>query len=233
MKAKRKIALTDYGIEECKTRRGYAGGLVIEIPGEGATQKADRFAEKLKEVLEDDRVRVQRPVKKINIKIIGIDETTNKEEITDALSRVGDCKKEEIRVSDIRRTMRGIGIAWVQCGVETAIKILEKERISIGWTTVRSEVAAPRPMRCFKCMEMGHSRYNCKSSIDRSSNCYNCGEIGHNAVNCIKKPSCMICKYYDKPHGHRIGGNRCAPITAEDRRRHRDRRPVNNTVELE
>lgn len=194
LKAKKKIKLTEYNIDDCKIRKGYTGGLVIEIPGEGAVHKADKLADGLRKALEEDCVRVQRPRKKIDVKILGLEETTSKEEITDVVTSVGEGMMEDIRVSEIRRTARGMGIAWVQCPVEAAIKIIEKEKIRIGWTMVRCERTAPRPMRCYRCMETGHSRHNCRSSIDRSGNCYNCGETGHTAINCKNRVSCMTCK---------------------------------------
>lgn len=231
LKAKREIVLTDYGIEDCKIRRGFTGGLVIEIHGEEAVDKADRLATKLREIMSNERVKIQRPTKRISIKIIGFDETTDREEITKEIIRICECGEDDIRVSNIRRTMRGTGIAWVVCSVETAIKLLEKGRVRIGWATVRCETANTRPLRCYKCMETGHSRYNCRSSIDRSGNCFNCGELGHTANNCANKPRCMVCKQYGKPHGHRMGGNECRPITSEDSNNFRDRRPGYNNNE--
>lgn len=41
LKAKRKISLTEIDIDDCKIRRGYTGRMVIEIPGEDASDKAD------------------------------------------------------------------------------------------------------------------------------------------------------------------------------------------------
>lgn len=61
LKAKREISLTEIGINDCKIRRGYTGGLVIEIPGEGASMKADILADKLKQVLSNEEVSIRRP----------------------------------------------------------------------------------------------------------------------------------------------------------------------------
>lgn len=228
-RAKREITLTEYGIEDCKTRRGYTGGLVMEISGEEAADKADKLAIKLREVLKNERVNIQRPVKKVNIKITGFDETTDKEEITNEIIRICECRHEDIRVSNVRRTIRGIGIAWLVCTIEVAINLLEKNKIRIGWSMVRCEIASARPLRCYRCMETGHSRFNCRSSIDRSGNCFNCGKLGHTANGCTNRSSCMVCRYYGKPHAHRTGGPGCGPVTTEDRRNLRDRRPEENS----
>lgn len=227
-KAKREINLTEYDIEECKIRRGYNGGLVMEISGGDAASKADRLAAKITEVMTDENVRIVRPSKRISIKIIGFDEATNKEELIEEMVKICECEKQNMRISEVRRTTRGIGFAWITCSLDVAIKLLETNKARIGWTMVRFEMANSRPMRCFKCLEAGHSKYNCRSAIDRSGNCFNCGEMGHTANNCVNRPSCMICIQYNKPHRHRMGGNECHPITIEDRRRNRDRRPVHD-----
>lgn len=103
-----------------------------------------------------------------------------------------DCCEDDIRVSDIIRTERGIGVVWLQCPIPVAIKLIENEKMRIGWATVRCELASVRPLRCYRCLETGHSRYNCTSSVDRSGTCFCCGEIGHRASECRNRPSCII-----------------------------------------
>lgn len=223
-KAKREIQLEELGIDDCKIRRGYTGGMVIEIPGEEANQKADALADKLKEVLGREDVRIGRSFKKANLKIFNMEETTKKEEIRTVLTAIGGCNAEDIRVSEIQVTARNVRIAWIQCPVEAAIKILDEKRIRIGWTTVRCETVLPKPLRCFRCLETGHSRQGCTSEIDRSNNCYNCGELGHSAADCRNKPMCMLCKFYNKRCDHKIGTIRCTPVTQEERRNVRYRR---------
>lgn len=153
-----------------------------------------------------------------------MEDSTTKEEIATTLATIGGCSTNELRVSDIQRTAKGVRIAWLQCSVEAAIMILNEEKLRIGWATVKCEMAPPKPLRCFKCLETGHSRQNCRSEIDRSNNCYNCGELGHSAAQCNKNPECIICKYYRKRYDHRIGSTRCTSITQEERRGVRNRR---------
>lgn len=126
LKAKREISLVELGINDCKVRRGYTGGMVIEIPGEGATDKADVLAERLRQVLANEEISIRRPSKRIDLKVIGMEDTTSKEEIASAFSEVGGCGVNELRVSDIRRTAKGMRIARIQCPIETAIKILNR-----------------------------------------------------------------------------------------------------------
>lgn len=63
-KAKREISLDEIGINDCKIRRRFTGGVVIEIPGEESNGKADILADKLKHVLRKENVRIDRPYKK-------------------------------------------------------------------------------------------------------------------------------------------------------------------------
>lgn len=72
-------------------------------------------------------------------------------------------------------------------------------------------------LRCYRCLEAGHSRNSCNNNMDRSDKCFNCGESGHVAATCTRKPKCMICTYYGKEANHRLGGDRCIPPTQRER----------------
>lgn len=60
--------------------------------------------------------------------------------------------------------------------------------IQIGWTKARIELEACS-FRCFKCLEKGHVKETCPSTVDRSARCYRCGGLGHVAKGCTaQKP---------------------------------------------
>lgn len=86
MRARREIVLKDYDIEDCQIRNGFTGGLVIEIPGEDAENKADRLAIRLRDIFKGEQIRVNRPRIKVDIKITGLDESTTNDEIQETLS---------------------------------------------------------------------------------------------------------------------------------------------------
>lgn len=133
----------------------------------------------------------------------------------------------EVKISARRTTTRGNGIVWIQCPLEAANNIIKK-KVIIGWSAVYCALLENRPMRCYRCLETGHSRYNCNSEIDRSDRCFNCGETGHVAAVCREKSKCMICQFYGKTEGHKLGGNKCIPPTKSERRAAANRRQLKN-----
>lgn len=89
-KAREKISLNELGIEETRIRRGINGGVIIEIPEEKqGTDKANRLAEKLKEVFKGEDVAIARPTASAEIRIIGIDDSTTKEEVKYTIAYIG------------------------------------------------------------------------------------------------------------------------------------------------
>lgn len=92
-KAKSTVSLEELDIGDCKVRKGFTGGLVIKIPGANANYKADAFAEKLSTALKSDAVRIRRPVKKTDIKIMDLEESTTKQEIVNTLSALFNCSE--------------------------------------------------------------------------------------------------------------------------------------------
>ncbi|CAH2063645.1 unnamed protein product, partial [Iphiclides podalirius] len=63
----------------------------------------------------------------------------------------------------------------------------------IGWSYVHVESLKPRPMKCFRCLEIGHTRLQCTSEVDRSDICYRCSAPGHKAAACLAKPHWAVC----------------------------------------
>lgn len=72
-----------------------------------------------------------------------------------------------------------------------------------------------RPLQCFRCLESGHARDQCKNDIDRSKRCYRCGKEGHKAQECEDTPRCPVCGLGEA--NHRAGNKACT--SARIRRR--------------
>ncbi|EFN69705.1 hypothetical protein EAG_11667, partial [Camponotus floridanus] len=62
----------------------------------------------------------------------------------------------------------------------------------IGWIRARVEALAARPLQCYTCLGVGHTRAHCKANVDRGL-CYRCGQPGHTAVGCTANPHCAYC----------------------------------------
>ncbi|EFN81747.1 hypothetical protein EAI_02685, partial [Harpegnathos saltator] len=175
--AKKKIDLSDMGIEEMKTRVGATGALVLEIPGEERGRQVDLLADKLRKVL-SDRAKVSRPQKMGEIRIRGLEISTSEKEAAETVAKIGGCIVSDVKTGKIRETQSGFRSLWVQYPLLAAKKVAEKGSITIGLTQAKVEMLQARPMQCFRCLEKGHVQINCTNNISRRGNCYRCGEPG-------------------------------------------------------
>ncbi|XP_075983197.1 uncharacterized protein LOC142981284 [Anticarsia gemmatalis] len=156
--AKAKINLADLGIgpNDVRFRVAATGARMFELPGASGAEKADAFASKLREVLEEDIVRVSRPTKTAELRITGLDDSASPEEIKAALSRAGECPADSVRLGQIRLGPHGGGSIWACCPVAAAKKLVDGRRLLIGWVSARVELLPPRERRCYRCLEGGH-----------------------------------------------------------------------------
>ncbi|XP_011859068.1 PREDICTED: caldesmon-like [Vollenhovia emeryi] len=214
------INLEKLEISSLKHRRALNGATLLEIPGgEEAKAKADSLASRIKAVAEEKGVRVSRPAKRAEIRMKDLDESVTTEEVRDAVARVGEGPKEEIKVGSIRHTPSGFGTCWIQCGIEVAKRVAAAKKIKVGWVAARVELLEPRPLVCFKCLERGHVRGQCRSNIHRSTMCYRCGQEGHKAQSCSETPNCAVCSGKGLPSNHKAGGAACRPPSKGEKRR--------------
>ncbi|EFN66610.1 hypothetical protein EAG_05607, partial [Camponotus floridanus] len=165
-------------------RKGLNGATLIEISGPECNVKARKLADKLQEVLREDNAAITTPTIKGELRLVGLDDSISKEEIKWALEEEGGCDKQDIRIGEIKRTRRGMGVAWAQCPLKAAVDIAKKKKIKIGWTIVGSTLLKARPLQCFRCWHQGHVKDNCHSQIDRSKCCFQCGKEGHGVATC-------------------------------------------------
>jgi hypothetical protein len=95
------IDLETLGIQGFETRRGIAGGIVIEIPGPDSAEKADKFAAEMRKVLGDE-ARVTRPSRTLDLRISGVEESVTVEELLSAVAVLGGCGRDQIRLGPFR-----------------------------------------------------------------------------------------------------------------------------------
>lgn len=163
-------------------------------------------------------MRVSRPVKCADLRVAGLDESVTQAELVAALTEAGGCPPDSCIAGRIRRGPSGLGTAWVSCPAVTAKKLVGVGRIKIDWVSARIEALMPRPLHCFRCLEVGYTRATCTSPVDRGDMCYRCGRPGHTAGACQAKPECPLCRDLGRPAGHRLGSAACAPPKRGKRR---------------
>ena len=137
--ARAKIRLPEIGVPVAKIRQTMAGGILIEIPGEESSAKADNLAAKLKEVFAEKReIRISRPNKRAEIRICELDDSIQPEEVRERVAAEGGCNVDEVKVGEIlKKSPRGLGAAWVQCPALAAKTLADKGKIIIGWVSAR------------------------------------------------------------------------------------------------
>lgn len=211
--AKTKIQLQDLGIGALRFRRSVVGASVLEVPGASSGEKADVLAEKLREALNSEEVRVSRPLKSAELRISELDDSVTSEEVAAAVAQHGGCSLESVKTGPIRRAFKDSGTVWVRCPVAAAKK-LSSGRLMVGWVSAHVSLLTSRPMQCYRCHQMGHVKTNCPSEVDRSSDCYRCGVSGHQARSCSAPPRCPLCAAAKQPATHTIGSKACAEAKA-------------------
>lgn len=225
-KAKNEVKLQDLGIVGLKIKKTATGARILEVPGERNGEKADLLAAKMRSVL-GEMANVSRPTKCVALRISDLDDSVDSEEITAAVAAKGGCPSEQIKVGAIRAGPGGLGIVLVRCPIVAAKTISESGRLLVGWTSARVRVLDAPPMRCYKCMGIGHVRAMCPSDKDRSGICFRCAEVGHKAAECDAKPKCAICSEAKVPAGHTMGGRNCSPPIMKGKKAHETRAPPN------
>jgi len=209
-RAKTEIKLESCGINEVSIKRSIAGGIIFEIPGDNASDKALLLESKMRQLFGGTGVVITRPVKKVDIKLSGLEESTNINDIILEIVNFTGCNTIDVKCSSIRTVRNGLCVAWIQCPIDAAQKLAEAK--TIGWASARIEILKSRPLQCFKCLAPGHPYQRCPSDKDRRQCCFRCGEVGHFAINCKNRVKCPVCTDARREANHRAGSSACRPI---------------------
>lgn len=206
--ARENISLQQIGIDNSRIRRAANGGILIEIPGQDSSPKADILANQLLAVL-GEQASISRPIARGDIKIYNMDVSITKRDIQEVISNIGICELEAVRVGEIKPQRNGLFLTWVNCPLAIAIRLARMEKISLGWSRAGVELLKARPTRCFKCWHYGHLKNTCNILVDRQGSCFKCGNSNHQAGQCSSPPNCLI--YQDKniDSRHSMGTSSC------------------------
>ncbi|XP_049887058.1 uncharacterized protein LOC126381645 [Pectinophora gossypiella] len=217
--AKSKVDLQSLGISGLKIRKAATGARVLEVAGASSAEKADSLAAKLRESMSGDVVKVSRPTKCAQMRVVGLDDSVTAQEVVEAVAKAGGCAADGIKAGAIREGAGGMGSLLLSCPIAAAKKVAQG-RLLVGWTSAQVKVLEPRPLRCFRCLDIGHTHALCKSEVDRSTQCFSCGQTGHQSAQCSAAPHCTVCEAARRPAEHRLGGSLC---TAQSRSKRKSR----------
>lgn len=200
------IDLKALGISGVQMRNGRNGGIILQIArSNGGTYKAERLMQEICKVV-PPHTRVACPTRRLGLKLTGFYELTTAEEIAKKIGDIAKIDPGKIAVGKIS-TNRGVGSVIIHMPMEEALVLTNRRDILIGLTRVRVIALEPRRIQCFRCLQFGHIRSECKSQEDRSGLCYNCGRSGHKATKCTGEANCPICGPDVKKH--RMGSKSC------------------------
>lgn len=130
--ARERVDLEDIGVSSTMAlKRARNGGYLLEIKGEGGSDKANRLARDLEDTLSGDAL-VARPVKYAEMRVIGLDELVSPEEIERAICAQGECARSSLRVGNIRRAPNELGALQFRCPLAAVLERQEEVVIEIG-----------------------------------------------------------------------------------------------------
>jgi hypothetical protein len=206
--AEKSIDLKALGIEGVKFRTAATGARILTVAGSNSAEKADTLATSLRLAL-GEAVKVSRPEKCVELRISGLDDAATKDRVAAVVAAEGACAPEAIKVGEITRIPGRQGTVWVKCPIAAGKNLTDGRRVLIGWSSVRVVLLEQRPLRCFRCLEVGHVGVKCTAGVDRSALCFCCGQAGHKAKDCAAKPHCPACAAEGRVATHRINSKDC------------------------
>jgi hypothetical protein len=167
-------------------RQAKSGGLLITLNGD--REQVEKVRAEIARSA-GDGVEVKSLQQRQTLEIRDLDEWTDKDEVVEAISRQTETPVTLVKVLSLRKKFGGAQAAIVSVPLDSATKIISKERLRIGMVSCRVRIADGK-IRCFRCLSFGHTSSSCKGP-DRSDCCRRCGETGHKAVAC-KAPASDI-----------------------------------------
>lgn len=147
--AREAVSLEELGIPHLEVRRARAGAVILGVPGDDSSAKADRLADRLADVVKTLGVRVARPSRRMDLRIAGLDFLVSTGEVLAAIARVGRCREEDVRCRRaVGSSFSGTASVWAQCPMEAARRLAKEGSIMVGWVRATVEWLPARPLRC-------------------------------------------------------------------------------------
>lgn len=134
-KAKVSINLADLGIKSMKFATTRTGGHKLKISRRDSGDKADALVSRLKEFCPDEKVKVSRPEKRVNVRMTGLDGFTSAEQVAVAVIRDTGTVYNRTIASNMRHG-RGPGsksYLIILCPLVTAKALKGVKEVDLGW----------------------------------------------------------------------------------------------------
>ncbi|XP_043474822.1 uncharacterized protein LOC122506601 [Leptopilina heterotoma] len=183
-------------------------------------QDFSTFSGKVTEALKG-KARVSPLVTKRSLEVRDLDETTEIQDVTNALKKA--LGRTDLEISCRLITLRGaVKMAVVQLPEADADVLLEAGKVPVGWINcrIRSRVEVER---CHKCLSYGHIARVCRGP-DRSKACWKCGSLDHSHKNCAGESHCTTCEDKGiKETKHAPGSGSC-PVYREELKKLKQKR---------
>ncbi|KAF9819076.1 hypothetical protein SFRURICE_000741 [Spodoptera frugiperda] len=95
-KVKGAVTPAEFGAPDGFTMKVTAtGARLLEVPGAASGSSADALAERLRTCLGADEARVSRPIKCLDLRILGLDDSATEYEVVAAVARTGGCPVDQ------------------------------------------------------------------------------------------------------------------------------------------
>ncbi|XP_047019170.1 uncharacterized protein LOC124629702 [Helicoverpa zea] len=210
-RARANVDPAELGAGRVTCRKTQTGARIFEFSGAQRGTKADLFATKLREAI-SDTAKVVRAVKCVTLEVTDLDDSVTQEEVVAAVAAAGGCPVASVKGRAIRPGRRGMGTMRLECPVVVAKALLAKGRLPVGLSSGGVRVLEDAPMRCFKCLGIGHTRPLCPSTAERGELCFRCGKEGHRLATCeAANTHCAVCAASGRPANHVMAGRECRP----------------------
>ncbi|KAF9794114.1 hypothetical protein SFRURICE_009491 [Spodoptera frugiperda] len=81
------------------------GARLLEVPGAASGSSADALAERIRACLGAEEVRVSRPTKCLDLRILGLDDSVTEHEVVAAVARTGGCTVDQVKAGTIHTSL--------------------------------------------------------------------------------------------------------------------------------
>lgn len=147
------------------------------------------------------------------LRVMDLDDSVGSLDVIKAITLVGGCSAEDIKLGSMNRAPNGLGSIWLRCPLAAVNKVSQGGRVQVDWCRARVSLLDARPLQCYRCLEVGHVQANCRNKKDRRGQCYRCGQEGHLARECdAVSPNCAVCADEGRPANHRARGKACPHV---------------------